>query len=41
MADTAQRAEEFFVRLRHDATPQARKAALADIEERLCLASRR
>ena len=37
MADTAQRVEEFFVRLRDDATPEAWKAALTDIEERLCL----
>ena len=37
MADSAQRVEEFFVRLRSDATPQAWKAALTDIEERLCL----
>ena len=39
MADTAQRVEEFFVRLRSDATPQAWKAALTDVEERLCLPS--
>jgi ATP-dependent Lhr-like helicase len=37
MADTAQRVEEFFVRLRRDATPQEWRAALTDIEERLCL----
>ncbi len=37
MADTAQRVEEFFVRLRHDASPQAWKAALTDIDGRLCL----
>ncbi len=37
MADTAQRVEEFFVRLRHDTTPEAWKAALTDIKERLCL----
>jgi ATP-dependent helicase Lhr and Lhr-like helicase len=37
IADTAQRVEEFFVRLRANATPQSWKAALLDIEERLCL----
>jgi ATP-dependent helicase Lhr and Lhr-like helicase len=37
MADSAQRVEEFFVRLRHDATPQAWKAALTDIDGQLCL----
>jgi ATP-dependent helicase Lhr and Lhr-like helicase len=37
MADPAQRVEEFFVRLRGDATPQAWKARLTDIEEGLCL----
>jgi ATP-dependent helicase Lhr and Lhr-like helicase len=37
MADSAQRVEEFFVRLRSDATLRAWKAGLTDIEERLCL----
>jgi ATP-dependent Lhr-like helicase len=37
MADSAQRVEDFFVRLRSDATPETWKAAVADIEEQLCL----
>jgi ATP-dependent Lhr-like helicase len=37
LADPAQRVEEFFVRLRGDATPQAWKAGLTGIQERLCL----
>jgi ATP-dependent helicase Lhr and Lhr-like helicase len=37
IADSAQRVEDFFVRLRSDGTPQAWKAAVADIEEQLCL----
>ena len=37
MADTAQRVEEFFVRLRADITPEKWKATMTDIEERLCL----
>ncbi|MGH3275957.1 MAG: DEAD/DEAH box helicase [Streptosporangiaceae bacterium] len=37
MADTAQRIEEFFIRLRSDATPDVWKAALVDIQQRLCL----
>ena len=37
MADSAQRVEEFFVRLRDDATPTVWKAVLIDIEGRLCL----
>ena len=37
MADTAQRIEEFFVRLRADITPEKWKATMTDIEERLCL----
>jgi ATP-dependent helicase Lhr and Lhr-like helicase len=37
MADTAQSIEEFFIRLRSDATPDAWKAALVDIQQRLCL----
>lgn len=39
MADTAQRVEEFSVRLRDDATAEAWKATLTDVEERLCLPS--
>jgi ATP-dependent Lhr-like helicase len=37
MADSAQRVEEFFVRLRRDATTETWKKAVTDIEERLCL----
>ncbi|MGI8446610.1 MAG: helicase-related protein, partial [Streptosporangiaceae bacterium] len=37
MADTAQRVEEFFVRLRDDTTPEKWKAAMTGIGERLCL----
>jgi ATP-dependent Lhr-like helicase len=36
-ADTAQRVEEFFVRLRSDVTPENWKAAITDIGEQLCL----
>lgn len=39
MADSAQRIEDFFIRLRDDVTPEMWKAALADAEERLCLPS--
>jgi ATP-dependent Lhr-like helicase len=37
VADTAQRAEEFFVRLRSDVTPDMWKAAVTGIKGRLCL----
>jgi ATP-dependent Lhr-like helicase len=37
IADSAQRVEEFFVRLRGDMTPEIWKVALADAEDRLCL----
>ena len=37
IADSAQRVEEFFVRLHSDATPQVWKTAIAGIAERLCL----
>jgi len=39
IADTAQRVEEFFVRLRYDTTPEKWKAAMSGIGERLCLPS--
>ncbi|MGE5292525.1 MAG: hypothetical protein ACM3ML_36115 [Micromonosporaceae bacterium] len=38
-ADSAQRIEDFFIRLRDDVTPEMWKAALADVKERLCLPS--
>lgn len=37
VADTAQRVEEFFIRLRADVTPELWKAALANGAGRLCL----
>jgi ATP-dependent Lhr-like helicase len=37
VADTAQRVEDFFIRLRSDVKPETWKASLADAEERLCL----
>jgi ATP-dependent helicase Lhr and Lhr-like helicase len=37
MADTAQRTEDFCIRLRSDVTPEAWKETLADAAERLCL----
>jgi ATP-dependent Lhr-like helicase len=37
VADPAQGVEEFFVRLRSEATPEIWKAALADVRGRLCL----
>jgi ATP-dependent helicase Lhr and Lhr-like helicase len=37
VADSAQRVEEFFIRLRSDMTPEIWKVALADAETRLCL----
>jgi ATP-dependent helicase Lhr and Lhr-like helicase len=37
IADSAQRAEEFFIRLRSDVTSAVWKTALADVLERLCL----
>ncbi|MGH3273309.1 MAG: DEAD/DEAH box helicase [Streptosporangiaceae bacterium] len=37
VADPAQRIEDFYIRLRADATPQSWEAALGGIQERLCL----
>jgi ATP-dependent Lhr-like helicase len=37
MRKTSSSTEDFFVRLRSDAAPEIWKAAVADIEERLCL----
>lgn len=37
VADSAQRVEDFFIRLRDDVTPELWKASLADVEGRLCL----
>ena len=37
IADSAQRVEDLFVRLRRDVTPEGWEAALIDIEERQCL----